>query len=114
MGFVVVVGREFLHAGFFEEGVGFGHGGEGFGVACGAIVEDALDEDGGEAEAAVGRVDDEAGEGADVLVDEALAALWTEPPEIQGAVAGVAVEAGVGEDGNGDGNGARGAADERG
>ena len=49
MGFGVVLGGEFLHAGFFEEGVGFGHGGEGFGVACSAIVEDALDEDGGEA-----------------------------------------------------------------
>ena len=49
MGFGVVVGGEFLHAGFFEEGVSFGHGGEGFGVACRAIVEDAMDEDGGEA-----------------------------------------------------------------
>ena len=48
-GFVIFECGEFLHAGFFEEGVGFGHGGEGFGVACRAIVEDAVDEDRGEA-----------------------------------------------------------------
>jgi hypothetical protein len=103
VGFVVAVGEKFFHTGFIEEGVGFGHGGEGFGVFCGAIVEDAVDEGRGEAEAAVGGVDDEAGDGADVGIDEAEPIPGREFGEIQSAVAGLAVEAGVGEDGDGDG-----------
>jgi len=59
----------------FEEGVSFGHGGQCFGEAGGGIFQDGLDEDAGEAEAAVGGVDDDAGDGADVLVDEDLAAI---------------------------------------
>ena len=105
--FALIQGREFFHGGFFEEGVGFGHGGEGFGVARGGVFEDALDEDGGEAQAAVGGVDDEAREGADLFVDEAVAGFAGEMREVQGAVPGVAVEAGVREDGNRDGKGRR-------
>jgi len=48
-------------------------------------------------------VDDEAGDGADVAVDEVLALFGRELGEIEGAVARVAVEAGVGEDSDGDG-----------
>jgi len=113
VGFGVVVGWELVHAGFEEEGVGFGHGGEGFGVACRAIVEDALDEDGGEAEAAIGGVDDEAGDGADVLVDETLAVSGGEIREVEGAIAGGTIQTGIRQDGDGDGNGRRGAADQR-
>ena len=50
-------------------------------------------------------MDDEAGDGADVLVDEALAAFGGEFHKVEGAIAGGAVEAGVGEDGDGDGGG---------
>ncbi len=51
-----------------------------------------MDEDGGEAEAAVGGVDDEAGDGADVKVDEVLAFFGRELGEVEGAVAGLAIQ----------------------
>ena len=70
--------------------MGLGHGGEGFNVACGAIGEDAFDKDGGEAQAAVGGVDDDARDGADVAVDEAQAGLRGEDIQIQCAIAGAA------------------------
>ena len=87
--------------------MGFGHGGEGFGVSGWSVLEEVFDEEGGQAQAAVGGVDDDARDGADVLVDETEALGGGEAVEIEGAAAGAGVDGGVGEDGDGDGDGAR-------
>jgi len=70
-----------------------------------------VDEDGGEAEAAVGGVDDEAGDGADIFVDEVLAVFGVKFREVEGAVAGGAIQTRIRQDGDGDGYGERGTTD---
>ncbi len=93
------------HAGLVEEGVGSGHGGEGFDVACWANVAKTTNEGDGQAQGAELRVDGDAADGADVSIDEGDAGPGGEVSEVEEAVADREVEDWPGEDGDGDGSG---------
>ena len=69
-------GRRSGHAGAFEEGVETAHDGGGFDVGGVGEGEGLSDEGGGEAQGAELGVDDDAGDGAQVAVDEFGAFGW--------------------------------------
>jgi len=102
-GFSGISCGEFFHAALGKEGMGTGHGGDCFGVTGGGVLQDAVNQDFGQAQATIGGVNDQAGDGAEVLVDETEAILRREAMQIERAVAGGGVEAWIGEDGDGDG-----------
>jgi hypothetical protein len=89
------------HAGGCEHGVEVAHEGEGFDVACRAIIQDVLNELAGEAEGAVGGVDDDSRYCAEVGVEPAVFVGRGQGGEAEDVVADVERESGVREDGDG-------------
>ncbi len=99
----VVAGVDAGHAGSCEEGVVRCHVGDGFGVARGGLAQEGAHQAAGEADAAVLGMDDDAADGAQVAVEVDPAPVGRDFAELEGALAGGAVEGGVGEDADGDG-----------
>ena len=67
------------HAGFIEEGVDVSHGGDGFGEGGGGGLEGVSDEADGEAEAAPARVDDDAADASQFVVEHGGAGSAGDP-----------------------------------
>ena len=84
------------HAREFEQRVNASHIGKGFDIACGGIVEEATDKRDGQAERAENGMDDDARDGANVGIDEAMTRGRVELSQVEDSFADAEVEGGMG------------------
>jgi hypothetical protein len=95
------------HAGGLKEGVEGSHGGERFDEGSLGMGEGVTDESGGEADAAEAWMDDDAGDGSDLVVESASCGGFREAEEVvaEGGVAAGTIEDGASfhKDGGGGG-----------